>query len=207
MPSLLMVSVVGFQLKGSEINMAIILYQIKNLATGLITNEWTSDVDGPDRYEPGFGKPVRTLTEDASGAVKDIDGSDANIALATATGTDADGHKTYQMPAEYELIQTDITAQVAAQKLLEKGLAAQAVGAGVVAQVWAINQGKYAAGTLTDANLQAIVSDATLQTIERLLWNGSLEMALALINSYSSPYFSASDIATIIAPINVFLAL
>lgn len=150
-----------------------------------------------------WGKPVRTLTADESGNVVDVDGSTPNLSLATSTNTATDTNgvtvNTYNMPADYTITLTDISAQILTEQMIQKGLQAQQIGATCMAQVYAINEAKLAAGTITTANFEAILADTTLQQIERMLWNGSLASALAMLNTYTSPYYTFSDIATVTA--------
>ena len=107
------------------------------------------------------------------------------------------------IPAAYTVTQTDVTAQLAAQALVQKGMQAQQVGAQIIAQVYALNEQNIAAGSLTAAQLTAMLSDTSLAQIERLLWNGSLATALAMIQASTTlpNYFSSAQIAQIKAAI------
>jgi hypothetical protein len=180
----------------------IIQYSVLNQNNQII-NQWLSTQFDATHYEPGFGLPQRVLNSDEQGNVVDTDGSipDLSKALSTQTSTDQFGQTihSYTMPAQFTITSLDITAQLAAQASLQKGLEAQSVGAMAVAQVYVLNEAKFAAGTLTTQDFQTILADTTLQTIERLLWNGSLATAKAMIQAYSSPYFSADDIASVVA--------
>lgn len=123
-----------------------------------------------------------------------------NEDLSKSTGTETSANVLYYIfPADYTIVQTDISAQVAQQEAIAKGLAAQQVGAQAIAQVYAINDAKFAAGTLNAQDFQAILADTTLQMIERLLWSGSLSTAKSLIQTLNSPYFSSDDIASVVA--------
>lgn len=147
-----------------------------------------------------WGKPDRWInSNDPALQSEDMSRSDQN-----RQGTDGQGNDItqYHFPVEYTITQTDVTAQVAQQTLLSRGLQAQAVGATAVAQVYALNEAKFTAGTLTTQDFQVILADATLQMIERLLWNGSLATAKAMIQAYNSPYFTADDIASVVAIID-----
>lgn len=117
-------------------------------------------------------------------------------------GVPAVTHMQYVMPAQYSIAQADITNLVANQDAIQKGLQCQTVGATCVAQVYALNEAKFTAGTLTTQDFQTILADQTLLTIERLLWNGSLATAKAMIQAYTSPYFTSDDIASIVAIID-----
>lgn len=180
--------------------MSTIQYQVKRLSDNVITNMWTSDIDGANRYEPGFGRPQRVVASNDP----EIINENIDDALSSAEGEDSLGNEItlYTFAAEFQIIATDITAQLATAKLFQDGLAAQEVGAQAIAQVYVINEQKFALGNLTTQQFQTILNDATLQTIERLLTNGSLQTAKTMIAAYSSPYFSADDIASVIAILN-----
>ncbi len=104
---------------------------------------------------------------------------------------------------------TDITPPViipdAKQIAIQKGLMAQQVGAECIAHVYALNEAKFTAGTLTTQDFQSILADPVLQQIERLLWNGSLASAKQMIQSYSSQFFSADEIISIVSVIETGL--
>lgn len=124
--------------------------------------------------------------------------------VVTNQWTDATGNASYTEPgwgdpSTYTVVTQDITAQVAQQALVSKGLAAQTLGAQIIAQIYAINETNLASGALTSAQFAAMLADATLANIERCLKNGSIATALALTNSDSalSTYFSSDQIAQI----------
>ena len=105
----------------------------------------------------------------------------------------------------YTVTSTDITAQVALQASIQKGLQCQAFGATVIAQVYAYNESNLASGALTTAQFNAMLADTTIANIERLLSNGSLSTALSLINSYTTTletYFSSAQVSAIAAAIS-----
>jgi hypothetical protein len=102
------------------------------------------------------------------------------------------------IPDQFVIAQSDISAQVAHDIAVEKGKACQDFGAKVIATVWALNEGK----NLSSTDFQAILADATLATVERLLWSGSLKTARAVIASYSGTAFSAAEKAAVLAMID-----
>lgn len=112
------------------------------------------------------------------------------------------------VPQAWSVVYTDITAQTTAAALLQTGLARQQAGAQIIAQVYALNEANIAAGSLSPAQLTAMLEDASLATIERLLWNGSLATALSLIQaSVTLPtYFSSAQITQIENAINAAIA-
>lgn len=176
--------------------MSTFLYKV--VRNNVVTNEWTSDFAGPDYYEPSFGKKARWVAEDSNGNVpgEDVLTSDSSRRIIVDGGREIIEH---HFLAQFTIVSEDVTAKLQAQHLLEKGLEAQSIGAMAVAQVYVINEQKFAAGTLSPTDFQAILADQTLAQIERLLYNGSLNTAKAMIQAYVSPYFSAQDKATVIA--------
>ena len=76
---------------------------------------------------------------------------------------------------------------------------AQAVGMQCIAEMNVLCAAKLAAGTLTQAQEQAMATDTTLAPIFELLECGALDEALALISAYNGVYFNATDAATIAA--------
>lgn len=108
----------------------------------------------------------------------------------------------------WSVVYSDVSAQAAQQASVSKGLARQDAGAQIIAQVYAINEANIASGTLSQANLLAMLEDAGLAQIERLLWNGSLGSALALIQASTSlpSYFSSAQISQIESAISAAIA-
>ena len=88
---------------------------------------------------------------------------------------------------EYSVI--DITAQKQAEDLLKEGEKRQDLGAKVVAKVFAINEAK----NLTALQLQALLDDANLERIERLLWTGSLRTAKLMIQALDNTHFTNDE--------------
>ena len=160
-----------------------------------------------------WGKPARTLTANEQGIVLDIDGTTPNLALAASTGTAADGFgntvNTYTFNADYTVASADITAQIAIQAAVQKGILAQNFGAQVVAMVYAYNDINITSGALTSATFNALLLDVTVSNIERLLWNGALATALAQIQGYAylTTYFSALQISAIESAITTYIGM
>ena len=94
------------------------------LKSGVIINSWTSEQHGADYYEPEFGLPQRTLVADADGKVVEVDGSTPDLTQAIGTGVMQDSFggvfKTYIMPAQYSVVQTDISASVQLAQCIAK---------------------------------------------------------------------------------------
>jgi hypothetical protein len=89
-------------------------------------------------------------------------------------------------------------AAEAMQAFMDRGEKAQAVGAKIIAAVWAMNESK----EIDAAAFSAIMADENLKQIERLLWNGSLKTAKTLIQSLGTELFSAEEKAQVIALID-----
>jgi hypothetical protein len=105
----------------------------------------------------------------------------------------------------YTVVATDITAQLSNEAAVAKGLQCQQFGATVVAQVYAYNEANLQSGALTSGQFNTMLADTTISNIERCLWNGSLNTALALINSYNTTlltYFSSGQLSTITSMIS-----
>jgi len=105
-------------------------------------------------------------------------------------------------PSGYTITSTDITAQIAMQQAVAKAMSDQDTGARIVANVAAINEQMLGAGTMTQGQFNALLADSTISNIERLLWNGSLVTAKALINANLSDleqYYSTDQINQILA--------
>lgn len=100
----------------------------------------------------------------------------------------------------YAIVQTDITAQLAQQQAVATALRNQSTGAMIIANVAALNESKLASGAMTPQTFTALLADQNVLNIERLLWNGSLVTAKALINSADlSAYYTSDEKASIVA--------
>lgn len=110
----------------------------------------------------------------------------------------------------YQITQTDITAQVAEQQAIAKGLQAQQLGAQLIAQVYYYNELNLASGALTPTLFNQLLADTTVQNIERLLQSGSLATASALFNSYTTnlaTYFSSAQILALQSAVSAALTI
>jgi hypothetical protein len=83
-----------------------------------------------------------------------------------------------------------------------KGLKNQEIGRIVLAKIYAINAQKTRLNLLTSEQLTAMLSDNTLKTVERLLLNGSLSSALALIQAMPDQHFNSENKQMILDYIN-----
>lgn len=104
----------------------------------------------------------------------------------------------YLMPAEYTIQTEDTTAQEAQAQLVRDGQLRQELGANVIAKVYSINESK----NITPEVFAAMIADATLERIERMLWTGSLRTAKLMIQSLDTTYFTAQEKAEIVAMID-----
>jgi hypothetical protein len=152
-----------------------------------------------------FGKPDRWLTE-AQAIDEDKDLADAIDIAEMINPFPGNGepatYMIYKYPAEFSVEYVDITTEVAAQAVKARGLGSQNAGAEIIAAVWALNEVKLEAGSLTAQQFQAILADQSLALVERLLWNGSLRSAKSLIQAYSGDLFSAEEKTLIVALID-----
>lgn len=102
----------------------------------------------------------------------------------------------------YTIDIVDTTAEVAAKEKLAFALKAQAFGSEMIAFIYTINEGK----GLSLEQFQLLMADPTLALIERLLKNGALETAIAVIQSEPvAAYYSAEEIAAVVSKIVEFL--
>lgn len=157
-----------------------------------------------------FGKLERWLTE----AQTIAEGSDIANAVDVAEMTnpfpgngEPETYMIYKFSAEFTIEYVDITAEIAAAAVKIRGLTSQNAGAEIIAAVWALNEVKLEAGTLTAQQFQAILADQSLALIERLLWNGSLRSAKSLIQAYAGDLFTTEDKALIVSLIDSKIAL
>lgn len=99
-----------------------------------------------------------------------------------------------KIPAQYQVVIEDISAEIEAQKKVQAAMTAQQLGNSIICKVWAINDAK----NLDLAQMQALFSDANLTAIERCLRNGALQTAKALIQSLDTTFFTTEEKQTIL---------
>lgn len=99
----------------------------------------------------------------------------------------------------YTITQTDITIQYNQQQAVEKAIQNQSMGATIIANVAALNESKLASGAMTQATFTILLADQNVLNIERLLWNGSLVTAKALIQAANlSAYYTSDEVSSIL---------
>jgi hypothetical protein len=135
----------------------------------------------------------------ASPAVLDAQGAVITPAVIASDAVPAVTITQAHFAPEYEIVQTDVSAQVDQEKAIAAALSRQNVGAGLIAAIFTMNEAKLAAGTLNTATLEAMMADSAVTLIRELLWAGSLTTAKALITAYNGVYFTAADKAAILA--------
>lgn len=108
----------------------------------------------------------------------------------------------YKFEKEYEIIQTDITEQVEEEIGIEEQLRKQVIGQKIIAIVSYINSKKLESGQMSIPTFQAMLADVTIQSIERLLWNGSINTAKQLIGLLDDTYWSDAEKQSIISKID-----
>lgn len=104
----------------------------------------------------------------------------------------------YRFAAEFSIAYEDVSAEYAEASAMAAAEAKQAVGARVMAKVRAINEVK----DFDEATRNAMLADASLAAVERLLWMGALVDAKALIQAMGTTYYSADDKAALVAIID-----
>jgi hypothetical protein len=145
-----------------------------------------------------FGKPERWVHEKDLTAL----GEDKTLALEfVESGEPESLEKVYKFAAEYTITQSDVTVEVEQEKKIETRLQKQAVGATVIAIATEINDAK----NYTQTQLNDLLADQGLVTIERLAWSGSLVLLQAAITGYSGTFYDAADKAKLLAPITAYL--
>lgn len=95
---------------------------------GIETNSWTSDFAGADHYEEGFGKPERWVTADQEDVSQALDIREAE---ATPAVLDEQGQviasavfvTEYKLPAEYQILEEDISAAITQDQINQEALA------------------------------------------------------------------------------------
>lgn len=160
----------------------------KVFKNGVLTNQWDDSCGlNANYYEPCFGKPERWVSEDEEDVSNALDFKQEFL-------PNGDTRTIYKLPAEYEVVEEDITVELAKNQLIADGLARQSLGAQIIAKVYAINESK----GLTAQSFSTMISDANLERIERLLWTGSLKTAKMMIQALDDTYFSTQEKAEIL---------
>lgn len=95
----------------------------------------------------------------------------------------------YKLPSEFEVVEEDITIELAKNQLIADGLARQSLGSQIIAKVYSINESK----GLSAQDFSTMISDVNLERIERLLWTGSLRTAKMMIQALDDTYFSSQE--------------
>jgi O6-methylguanine-DNA--protein-cysteine methyltransferase len=112
--------------------------------------------------------------------------------------------KTIEHPAEFEVQIEDITEEINFQKKVDKNLRRIQFGQRLMAEFAADNQADLESDTLTLS--QVIEMEAALATIQRLILNGSLGLALSAMISTSIPHLSQEKLQKFIQKIENYLA-
>jgi hypothetical protein len=188
------------------------MIRAKIIKSSLVTNQadfltqelataWVNET----KFTGAFGKLSRWLTE-AQAIAEGKDIADAVDVSEMQNPFPGNGepltYMIYKFPAEFSVEYVDITAEVESANVKSRGLNSQNAGAEIIAAVWAMNEVKLSAGTLTAQQFQAILADQSLALIERLLWNGSLRSAKSLIQAYAGDLFSAAEKNAIVSLID-----
>ncbi len=141
-----------------------------------------------------FGTPAYETTDQTTGNPAYYD-SNGNL-LVPAVPPDI-----IQVPANFTVEITDVTAEYAEKTAVALAKARRQAGEGVMDKVFAINMSK----NLSPQQFQALLQNPTLGAVERLLKNGSLATAKALIESMDETYYTGPEKASIISDIDLAL--
>lgn len=143
-------------------------------------NQWIESISLTNAWgKPAGWYPITELTEEE--LATEIERREVESFSTTSVEV--------RIPAQYQIEITDITAEIEAQKQMQKALEAQSLGNQIICKVWAINDSK----NLSVVEMQALFADSQLSAIERCLRNGALQTAKALIEALDSSYFSAEE--------------
>jgi hypothetical protein len=192
-------------IKANIKNLSNVVTHMSYFDTQELATAWVNET----KITGAFGKLERWLTE-AQAIAEGKDIADAVDVAEMTNPFPGNGepatYMIYKYPAEFSVEYVDISAEVAAQAVKARGLGSQNAGAEIIAAVWALNEVKLEAGSLTAQQFQAILADQSLALVERLLWNGSLRSAKSLIQAYSGDLFSAEEKTLVIALIDQKIA-
>jgi hypothetical protein len=145
-------------------------FHVANNSWGL-PDRWVSEEEVGDN----MADVIETRVVEVFPAIPEI--VDPNTNQILNPGIPAVTKTEYRLDADYRFEQTDITAEVAAEALANSGLARQELGARVIAKVYAMNEAK----NISAETFAALMSDANIERIERMLWTGSLKTAKMMI--------------------------
>jgi hypothetical protein len=106
-------------------------------------------------------------------------------------------------PAEFTYTIEDISAQVAFEKSIATNIARMEFGKRLMAELAASNQADLIAGSLTVQ--QVIEAEAALATIQRLILNGSLGLAVGALQQTTIPHMSQAKKDAFLAKMTAYL--
>lgn len=101
---------------------------------------------------------------------------------------------------------TDISLQVLEEQFLFIAKNKCDFGKEIILLVHVINNKKLANGLITLENLISILEDPLIVKIERFLMHGSIEIALSLIQTLPSTYFTSEELDLVTDKIETFLS-
>lgn len=108
---------------------------------------------------------------------------------------------TVEVPDAFTVEITDVTAEYTLNAAIELGKSRRLAGEAICDKIFAINMSK----NLSPQQFQALLQNPTLGAVERLLKNGSLATAKALIESMDETYYTGPEKASIISDIDLAL--
>jgi hypothetical protein len=137
-----------------------------------------------------WGKPQRSLYVEFGKTLADFGEVESDVLSFTESGYLGQTSKTYVLKQAFLIESEDVTAQIAQQKKVQANLKRMAFGNILMAELAASNQDDIELGALTVA--QVVEAEASLATVQRLLMNGSLGLAINLLQNSVIPHMSES---------------
>jgi hypothetical protein len=162
-------------------------FHVANTSWGL-PDRWVSEEEVGDN----MADVIETRVVEVFPAIPEI--VDPNTNQILNPGIPAVTKTEYRLDADYRFEQTDITAEVAAEALANSGLARQELGARVIAKVYAMNEAK----NISAETFAALMSDANIERIERMLWTGSLKTAKMMIQALDNTFLTEGEKQTLL---------
>lgn len=175
----------------------------KDFETQLELDNYVQEITESEHW----GKNDRWVNADQEDVSNAIETREVEISPATSEVVDPESGEIlteaipaktiteYRLAAEYTIQQEDITAQVLTESLINDGKSRQELGALVIAKVYSINESK----NISAQQFAAMIADANLERIERMLWTGSLRTAKMMIQALDNTYFTPDEKSTILS--------
>jgi hypothetical protein len=164
---------------------------VKNKQLGITTNASTHETQElaeawVESNKWNFGKPDRWLEPSEFTDEDSSQSTDERLKYV-----DSDGNNVYEyfFPATYNVQFSDISAELAEEKIIADAEMDQANGRKVIAKIKAVNLRKQ----LDFSGLQALMSDQSLMMIRALLQDGSILTALAVLQGLQTDKYTSDE--------------